>query len=115
MESNQLNEQSQTTPGEKTTEKSKPKRRIIRRKNPKQQQQASEPPPELIKAISESSLPSNYNFEIYKTILRIQNSNAKHVALQFPEGLLMYSCVLCDLIKKFLLPEVIQISILGDV
>jgi len=101
---------------DKTNDKPKPKRRIIRRKNnnPKQHQ-SSEPPQELIKAITESSLPSNYNFEIHKTILRIQNCNATHVALQFPEGLLMYSCVLCDLIKKFLLPKIIQISILGDV
>ena len=40
-----------------------------------------------------SILPANYNFEIHKTVWRIQSENAKVVALQFPEGLLMYACV----------------------
>ena len=32
-------------------------------------------------------LPSNYNFEIHKTIHRITQAHAKTVCLQFPEGL----------------------------
>lgn len=35
-------------------------------------------------------LPSKYNFEIYKTIFRIREAKAKVVALQFPEGLMVY-------------------------
>lgn len=115
---------SETTENNKT-KPTKPKRRIIRRKKQhNQQSNNTEPPPELVKAILESSLPSNYNFEIYKTILKIQkldsNDNINHhVALQFPEGLLMYSCIISDIIKKYLSlhkkQKDIQISILGDV
>lgn len=36
-----------------------------------------------------SALPSNYNFEIHKTIHRIRETKAKRVALQMPEGLLV--------------------------
>nr|GMD02679.1 hypothetical protein Iba_chr06aCG1620 [Ipomoea batatas] len=36
-----------------------------------------------------SLLPANYNFEIHKCVWRIRSMGVKHVALQFPEGLLM--------------------------
>eukprot|EP00735_Rhodelphis_limneticus_P006509 TRINITY_DN18926_c0_g1::TRINITY_DN18926_c0_g1_i1::g.1404::m.1404 TRINITY_DN18926_c0_g1::TRINITY_DN18926_c0_g1_i1::g.1404 ORF type:complete len:444 (-),score=77.97,sp/Q54PW5/DPH1_DICDI/61.35/1e-176,Diphthamide_syn/PF01866.12/1.2e-105 TRINITY_DN18926_c0_g1_i1:198-1478(-) len=55
--------------------------------------------PELNAAIA--LLPSNYNFEIHKTIWRIKKINSKCVALQFPEGLLVYSCIIADIITKF--------------
>ena len=45
----------------------------------------------LIAAIS--LLPSNYNFEIYKSVWRIQKEKVKVIAIQFPEGLLMYSLI----------------------
>ncbi|KAG9446798.1 hypothetical protein H6P81_012926 [Aristolochia fimbriata] len=67
--------------------------------------------PSLNKAIS--LLPSNYNFEIHKSIWRIISSGAKRVALQFPEGLLMYSLVLCDIFETFASVE--ECFILGDV
>jgi hypothetical protein len=51
-------------------------------------------------------LPSNYNFEIHKTIWRLRECKASKVALQFPEGLLMYACVIADIIEKFALAEV---------
>lgn len=35
-------------------------------------------------------LPSNYDFEIHKTIYTILKNKNKCVGLQFPEGLLMY-------------------------
>ncbi|KAK5581164.1 hypothetical protein RB653_001193 [Dictyostelium firmibasis] len=57
-------------------------------------------------------LPSNYNFEIFKSIWRIKQASAKRVALQFPEGLLMYSCIISDIIEKFASVETI---IMGDV
>ena len=40
--------------------------------------------PELNDAIS--VLPSNYNFEIHKTVWKIKQLGVKCVALQFPEG-----------------------------
>lgn len=57
-------------------------------------------------------LPANYEFEIPKTIWKVVSSNAKVVALQFPEGLTMYACIIADIIKKFTGTEVI---ILADV
>lgn len=57
-------------------------------------------------------LPKNYNFEIHKTIWRISQEKPKLVALQFPEGLLMYSCIIADILRKYCLVDVI---ILGDV
>ena len=41
-------------------------------------------------------LPSNYNFEIHKTIHRINQVGAKTVCLQFPEGLAVYSYLLAS-------------------
>lgn len=66
--------------------------------------------PELIKAMS--VLPQNYNFEIPKTIWRIKKCNAKCVALQFPEGLLLFSLTISDILEKFTGVETI---IMGDV
>ncbi|GAM28254.1 hypothetical protein SAMD00019534_114300, partial [Acytostelium subglobosum LB1] len=57
-------------------------------------------------------LPSNYNFEIHKTIWRLRQLQSKRVALQFPEGLLMYSCIISDILNAFANVETI---IMGDV
>lgn len=46
-------------------------------------------------------LPSNYNFEIHKTIWRIRCLRAKRIALQFPEGLLMFAIPIAELLRKF--------------
>ncbi|TPP62341.1 Diphthamide biosynthesis protein 1 [Fasciola gigantica] len=46
-------------------------------------------------------LPSNYNFEIHKTIWRIRCLRAKRVALQFPEGLLMFAIPIAELLRRF--------------
>ena len=59
------------------------------------------------------ALPSNYNFEIKKTLWRIEKIRQKIVALQFPEGLLMYSCIISDIIQKF--SRVEDVLIMGDV
>ena len=58
------------------------------------------------------ALPSNYNFEIHKTIWHIRKNNSTCVALQFPEGLLMYACVISSIIHRFSSAETL---ILGDV
>jgi 2-(3-amino-3-carboxypropyl)histidine synthase len=67
----------------------------------------------ILNEMIEKALPSNYNFEIHKTIWRIRQSNAKVVALQFPEGLLLYSCVISDILERFC--EGISTVIMGDV
>eukprot|EP00210_Caulerpa_lentillifera_P006187 g5911.t1 len=58
-------------------------------------------------------LPSNYNFEILKTVWRLKQAKAKSVALQFPEGLLMYSLIISDILKRF--SDITNCFVLGDV
>lgn len=58
-------------------------------------------------------LPSNYNFEIHKTIHRIRTSNARRVALQMPEGLLMFACTISDIIARHAYNA--ETVVLGDV
>ncbi|KAH3665592.1 hypothetical protein OGAPHI_003780 [Ogataea philodendri] len=57
-------------------------------------------------------LPSNYNFEIFKTVWNVRKNNAKRVCLQMPEGLLIYSMVIADIIEQFCQAEVL---VMGDV
>lgn len=57
-------------------------------------------------------LPTNYNFEIHKTIWHVRKNNAKCIALQFPEGLLMFSCIIADIIEASTQATTI---IMGDV
>ncbi|XP_069801474.1 2-(3-amino-3-carboxypropyl)histidine synthase subunit 1 [Dendropsophus ebraccatus] len=64
----------------------------------------------LLEAIT--VLPQNYNFEIPKTIWRIQQVAAKRVALQMPEGLLMFACTIADIIERFTSAETV---VMGDV
>ncbi|PPJ56370.1 hypothetical protein CBER1_00652 [Cercospora berteroae] len=58
-------------------------------------------------------LPKNYNFEIHKTIHRIRTSGAKQIALQMPEGLLLFATTISDIITQFC-PGVSTL-IMGDV
>ncbi|KAJ3021687.1 UNVERIFIED_CONTAM: Diphthamide biosynthesis protein 1 [Siphonaria sp. JEL0065] len=57
-------------------------------------------------------LPKNYNFEIHKTVWQIRKHGAKRVALQFPEGLLLYSLTICDIVERFVGVETV---VMGDV
>ena len=58
-------------------------------------------------------LPSNYNFEIHKIIWRIKSDlTIKRVSLQFPEGLLLYACIISDIIHRF---GGASVMVLGDV
>ncbi|XP_053313078.1 2-(3-amino-3-carboxypropyl)histidine synthase subunit 1 isoform X2 [Spea bombifrons] len=66
--------------------------------------------PLLLEAMS--VLPQNYNFEIQKTIWRIQQASAKTVALQMPEGLLMFACTIADIIERFTSAKTV---VMGDV
>eukprot|EP00045_Choanoeca_perplexa_P015472 m.195309 g.195309 ORF g.195309 m.195309 type:complete len:377 (-) comp17002_c0_seq2:3112-4242(-) len=65
---------------------------------------------ELQKAISD--LPTNYNFEIPKTIWRLQQKDAKTVALQMPEGLLIFAIPIAQILEQFAHVETL---IMGDV
>lgn len=47
-----------------------------------------------------SQLPSNYSFEIHKTIHHIRKNDAQMVALQMPEGLQMFACTIADIIEQ---------------
>ncbi|KAI1460945.1 putative diphthamide synthesis protein-domain-containing protein [Annulohypoxylon moriforme] len=67
--------------------------------------------PELKAAISH--LPSNYSFEIPKTIHRIRTSGAKRVALQMPEGLLLFATTISDILTQFC--DGVETLIMGDV
>lgn len=66
------------------------------------------------KALNESIklLPSNYNFEIHKTVYNIKQRSAKRVCLQMPEGLLIYAPIIADILGEFCSCETL---IMGDV
>ncbi|KAF7728488.1 Diphthamide biosynthesis protein 1 [Apophysomyces ossiformis] len=66
--------------------------------------------PLLNRAIEQ--IPSNYNFEVHKTVWRVRKAGAKKVALQLPEGLLMFACLLSDILETFCQAETL---IMGDV
>lgn len=46
------------------------------------------------------ALPSNYSFEIPKTVHRLRQASATCVALQMPEGLLMYATTISDILIR---------------
>ncbi|XP_072834812.2 LOW QUALITY PROTEIN: 2-(3-amino-3-carboxypropyl)histidine synthase subunit 1 [Pogona vitticeps] len=73
-------------------------------------------PPEILSdpelQAAAAVLPANYNFEIYKTVWRIKQAGAKRVALQMPEGLLLFACTLADIIERFTGAEAV---VMGDV
>ncbi|KAL2259999.1 hypothetical protein VTK26DRAFT_6131 [Humicola hyalothermophila] len=58
-------------------------------------------------------LPANYSFEIPKTIHRIRSLGAKRVALQMPEGLLLFATTISDILTEFC--PGIETLIMGDV
>lgn len=91
--------------------KAKPERKIFR-----PIKTLTKIPEELLNDIELKSalncLPSNYNFEIYKTIWRIKQNKSKRVALQLPEGLLMFAVTISDIIEKFTDADTV---IMGDV
>ncbi|KAI6781821.1 Diphthamide biosynthesis protein 1 [Emericellopsis cladophorae] len=58
-------------------------------------------------------LPANYSFEIPKTIHRIRTSGATKVALQMPEGLLLFATTISDILTQFC--PGIETLIMGDV
>ncbi|KAL7072466.1 hypothetical protein ACQ4LE_008127 [Meloidogyne hapla] len=67
--------------------------------------------PNLLKDLQ--ILPQNYSFEIPKTIWKIKSTKSKTVALQLPEGLTMFACLIADILEKY--TENVEFIILGDV
>lgn len=87
----------------------------------KHQRKAFSPIPENIKNnafINEllTLFPSNYNFEIHKTIWRLQELKEElkkdqlTVVLQLPQGLQMFACMLADVFAKVTGSEVVIIA-----
>ncbi|KNA10518.1 hypothetical protein SOVF_143700 [Spinacia oleracea] len=96
------------TTTQQTTTKSQPKR-FIRNQIPSSILNN----PSLNAAIS--LLPPNYNFEVHKSVHRILSlsSPSPRVALQLPEGLLMYSLSLSDIFRTF--ASASDVFVLADV
>ena len=67
--------------------------------------------PEIKDAIA--LLPPNYSFEIHKTIHRVRSSRSKKIALQFPEGLLLFATTISDILTRFCPGS--ETLIMGDV
>ena len=61
-----------------------------------------------------SALPSNYSFEVHKTVWRLRQAKTRSLALQFPEGLLLFATTLADIFQTHC-PSVEDVVILGDV
>ncbi|KXN87892.1 Diphthamide biosynthesis protein 1 [Leucoagaricus sp. SymC.cos] len=89
----------------------KPKKRFVGSKSARpskpgvQSVPTNQIPPEILNddqlnaAIQQ--LPSNYSFEIHKTIHHVRKNNATMVALQMPEGLQMFACTIADIVERF--------------
>uniref|UniRef100_A0A7S3GID9 2-(3-amino-3-carboxypropyl)histidine synthase n=1 Tax=Palpitomonas bilix TaxID=652834 RepID=A0A7S3GID9_9EUKA len=67
----------------------------------------------FLNAAIQANLPSNYNFEIKKTVWKVRDAKASCVALQFPEGLMMFATSISEILRAF--AGVKDIVILGDV
>ncbi|TFL05891.1 diphthamide synthesis protein [Pterulicium gracile] len=90
----------------------KPRRRFVGTKSAKPSKSgavtvpSNQIPPEILndphlnEAIAHQ-LPSNYSFEIHKTIHHVRKNGATVVALQLPEGLQMFACTISDIIERF--------------
>ena len=98
---------SSTTPPEPKVSRGRPARRRFVAQIPT----SISEDPALLQALE--ALPANYNFEVPKTIWRLkQMGEGTTVALQMPEGLLLYACVIADILETFAKAECI---IMGDV
>ena len=87
----------------------KPRKRFVGRKTANSSQIDSKPlqqiPPEILSnpelKAAIKTLPSNYSFEIHKTIHHIRKNESKMVGLQMPEGLQMFACIIADIIERY--------------
>ncbi|KAF9263644.1 hypothetical protein L218DRAFT_927442 [Marasmius fiardii PR-910] len=103
-----------------TRDATKPKRRFVGSKSKSAANSVplirNQIPPEILENadLNEAirALPPNYNLEIHKTVHHILKNNATNVALQMPEGLQLYACLIADIVERFT-PAIC--TILGDV
>ncbi|XP_031618706.1 2-(3-amino-3-carboxypropyl)histidine synthase subunit 1 [Contarinia nasturtii] len=114
MEENMNKDSIQKTDTNVVVVKAKPVRRVYKGNGRSQRfnkiPQTILDDPEINGAIE--TLPKNYNFEIHKTIWRVRDLKVKRVALQLPEGLLLYSMIISDIIERFTDADTV---IMGDV
>ncbi|PSS35439.1 hypothetical protein PHLCEN_2v1594 [Hermanssonia centrifuga] len=99
-----------STSQKKPSNASKPRKRFVGSKSATPSKPglasvvANQIPPEILQDTQLNSaikqLPSNYSFEIHKTIHHIRKNNSKMVALQMPEGLQMFACTITDIIER---------------
>ncbi|CBZ52833.1 putative diphthamide synthesis domain-containing protein [Neospora caninum Liverpool] len=75
---------------------------------------ASEAFKELLEKAIQMYLPPNYDFEVAKSLRRLNAERSRHVALQLPEGLLTWSLQLASILK-FFSETVEEVTILSDV
>ncbi|KAH8830665.1 putative diphthamide synthesis protein-domain-containing protein [Flagelloscypha sp. PMI_526] len=113
-----------STPPTSSPSASKPKKRFIGSKSAKPSKPGSAHLNSISNQIPSSilddtslnaaiqQLPSNYSFEIHKTIHHVRKNGATMVALQMPEGLQMFACVIADIVETFTDAGTV---ILGDV
>ncbi|KZT55063.1 hypothetical protein CALCODRAFT_455817 [Calocera cornea HHB12733] len=92
---------------------SKPKKRFVGRRGGASKASTSAPSAVISSGIPSSilqdqalnaaiaQLPANYSFEIHKTVWQIRKNEAKVVGLQMPEGLLMFACLISDIVERF--------------
>jgi len=92
----------------KTDEPKEPVKRVVRALNQIPQDILEDEA--LNKAIS--VLPSHYTFEMHKSVWHLRKVSAKRVALQFPEGLLLFAPLIAQIFTRFC---GVQTVIMGDV
>ena len=72
-------------------------------KSPTQPRRANQIPDDIlydpVLSADIQKLPSNYRFEVHKCVWQIRKHNAQRVALQFPEGLMTFACLLSSIFK----------------
>eukprot|EP00439_Symbiodinium_sp_Y106_P032026 s2009_g3.t2 len=61
-----------------------------------------------------ASLPRTHDFEVHRSVWKLQRAGARHVGLQLPEGLQGWATALADIFSRFV-PTVESSTIFGDV
>lgn len=56
---------------------------------------------EFLNSLISSGLPKNYNFEVHKTIWKIEQTGSRRILLQLPEGLIRFGPVLVDIMSAY--------------
>jgi len=104
-----------TAPTTVSAPPSEKKKRVVRRvrrpRNPIPDALLNDP----VLANALTSLPSSYNFEVHKTIHAVRSNNLTRIALQMPEGLLMYGPIISDIVRRWGGGSVEEVFVMGDV